>query len=190
MPVAASERIVVTGVGAVSALGASARASFARLLAGDRGFGPVTLFEVGEQRCSIAAEVRGLSVSDVAPRGQAASWSRTDAMALVAAREALAESGGLRAGERLGVSVGGTTGGMFETEQELLAAPHADLVLARAERLMAFPLSSTSERLAEAFGSVSRTATICSACSSGAIASVRDQLAACPRGATSETERP
>jgi 3-oxoacyl-[acyl-carrier-protein] synthase II len=166
----ATERIVVTGVGVVSALGAGARSTFQRLLAGERGFRPVSLFEVGEQRCSIAAEVDGLSVADVAPRGQEASWSRTDAMALLAAREALAEAGGLQPGERLGISVGGTTGGMFETEQELYSAPHAELVLARAERLMSFPLSSTSERLAGAFGSVQRTATICSACSSGAIA--------------------
>jgi 3-oxoacyl-[acyl-carrier-protein] synthase II len=71
-----ADRIVVTGVGAVSALGSSARETFRRLLLGERGFGNVSLFEVGEQRCSIAAEVLGLRVEDVAPRGQAASWSR------------------------------------------------------------------------------------------------------------------
>ena len=73
MPVAASsERIVVTGVGAVSALGAGARQSFARLLAGERGFGPVSLFDVGGLRCRIAAEIAGLNVADVAPRSSSA----------------------------------------------------------------------------------------------------------------------
>ncbi len=167
------ERVAITGVGVVSALGTSAPATFEKLLAGARGFSPVTLFDTGGQRCTVAGQIPDLSVRDVAPAGEASEWSRTDAMALVAAREAL-ESARLRghAGV-LGVSVGGTTGGMFETEQEILGAPHAELASARAERLMRFPLSMTAERLASVLGPARRTSTVCSACSSSAIALVQ-----------------
>jgi 3-oxoacyl-[acyl-carrier-protein] synthase II len=157
----------------VSSLAYGARATFARLLEGARGFSPVSLFEVGDQRCTIAAEVQGLSVRDVAPVGEAELWSRTDALALLAAREAVDSAGCAATLHRTGIAVGGTTGGMFETECELLESPSSGIEFARAERLLSFPLSTTSERLAKAFGSVVRTATVCSACSSSAIALVQ-----------------
>ncbi len=167
------ERIAVTGVGVVSALGADSATTFAALLSGTRGFSPVTLFEVADQRCTIGAQVHGLRVSDVAPAAEARLWSRTDAMALVAAREALSSARVSGPRGPLGVSVGGTTGGMFETEEEILGGPHAELASARADRLMSFPLSMTSERLSQVLGPALRTSTVCSACSSGAIALVQ-----------------
>ena len=85
-------RIAVTGVGVVSALGADQSSTFSALMAGERGIAPVTLFDVGGQRSRLAAEVRGLSPSDVAPRGQGSEWSRSDALAVLAAREALASA--------------------------------------------------------------------------------------------------
>ena len=76
----APERIVITGVGLVSALGRTAKATFERLLAGDRGFGPIQLLDSAGQRTDVVAEVRGLDVSQVACGPEAQSWSRCDAM--------------------------------------------------------------------------------------------------------------
>src|SRR4029078_6277761 len=86
------ERVAVTGIGAVSALGIGADATFDAVIAGRRGFGPVPWSDPAAARCRIAAEVHGLEPKLVAPRAEAADFSRTDAMAFVAAEEALARS--------------------------------------------------------------------------------------------------
>ena len=66
----APERIAVTGLGIVSALGPDAPATFRQIGRGVRGFAPVTLFDVSGQRSAIAAQVRGLSARDVAPAAE------------------------------------------------------------------------------------------------------------------------
>ena len=73
---------------------------------------------------------------------------------------------------RVGLVVGGTTGGMFETE-ELLARLHAEPgrreVLAG---MLSHPLTSTGDRLEDRLGPFARVRTLSSACSSGANALV------------------
>lgn len=171
MPPDRAERIAVTGVGVVSALGPDADTSFSRLIAGERGFGPVTLFDVSGQRSGIAAEIRGLRTEDVAPAGKADAWSRSDAMAVVAARDALAHAG--IAGAPLSVAIGATTGGMFEAEGVLVDLRDHVAPDASARRLLSYPLSTTAERIAEALGPVERAVTVCSACSSSTNAIVQ-----------------
>src|SRR4051812_43381112 len=108
----------------VCAVGRSVAEAWPRILSGERGIGPVSLFDVTGQKTSIAAEVKNLEV----PHGAGPLWSRSDAMALSAAREAMRESGVDPQVSRVGLIVGGTTGGMFETE-ELLAQMHRDPAL-------------------------------------------------------------
>jgi 3-oxoacyl-[acyl-carrier-protein] synthase II len=161
-------RIFVTGLGVVSPLAVGARATMAELVAGKGAFKTVSLFDTADHRTHLAAEVRNLSVADVAPKAQSDSWSRTDAMAVVAAREALAEAKLDPRREEVHVAFGGTTGGMFETEQ-LLAAMHRDPSRREPHALMlSHPLSATSDRMQTAVGPFSRTRTLCSACSGGA----------------------
>ena len=108
------ERVAVTGVGVVSALGTGAEVTFRRLMTGERGVSPIRAFDPKDARSRLVAEVEGLDVSSVAPRGERDVWSRTDALAFVAAREALAVA--RHAGGRLGIAHAGTTGAMLETE--------------------------------------------------------------------------
>jgi 3-oxoacyl-[acyl-carrier-protein] synthase II len=165
-------RIAVSGVGIVSALGQTAEQTFAALMRGERGIAPLGLFDPGDVRSRQVGEVRGLRVGDVAFGKLRAEWSRTDAMAVAAAKQA-AEQGRLPAGARLGVVLGGTTGGMLETET-LLSSPEAsEISLGRAAELISYPLSASLLRVAEAFGGAERARSICSACSGGAIALVQ-----------------
>ncbi|HEY1532753.1 MAG TPA: beta-ketoacyl synthase N-terminal-like domain-containing protein, partial [Polyangiaceae bacterium] len=110
------ERIAVTGLGLVSALGFGVEPSFARLCAGERGIGPVSLFDTRGLKSQIAAEVKGLDVPAIAPRGE--DWSRSDCLAFLAAREALSQARHAQ-GAPLALALGGTTGGMYETERAL-----------------------------------------------------------------------
>ncbi len=164
------ERIAVTGVGIVSALGPDSATTMSRLMAGDRGFVPVSLFDVEGHHCRIAAEVSGLRVQDVAPPGEADAWSRSDAMAVVAAREALSMAGLEPGSSGMGLALGGTTGGMFEAEAVLADLPPLDAPGDAVRRLLSYPLSTSAERVAQTLGPVDRAVSLCSACSSGTIA--------------------
>ncbi len=162
-------RIFVTGIGIVSPLGIGVETTFDGLLAGRRGIGALNLFDPDGCRSELAAEVPGLHIPEVATSSDIdlEGWSRTDAMAVLAAREALA---GARVGEELPVDLicGGTTAGMFETEA-LLAEMHRDPQARRPlSKMLSHPLSATVDRLQEAVRRFEQARTICSACSSGA----------------------
>jgi 3-oxoacyl-[acyl-carrier-protein] synthase II len=167
-----AERIAVTGVGMVSALGQTASSTFDALLEGRRGVAPIALFDPGDVRSKLVGEVKGLRVADVAPREQLEDFSRTDAMAVLAAREATARAR-MPAGARVGIALGGTTGGMFETEGVLSSPELETLPQSRAERLVSYPLSASLLRVSEAVGGARISRSICSACSGGAIALVQ-----------------
>jgi len=131
------------------------------------------LFDASAYKSTLGAEVKGLRevVNDT--------WSRTAEMGLVAAREAC-EVGAIAAararGLRVGLVVGSTTGGMFETETLLgvLADPkERETTKDEAWRkLLSNPISSTTHWIDSELGPFSRTRTLSSACSSGANAIV------------------
>jgi 3-oxoacyl-[acyl-carrier-protein] synthase II len=160
-------RIWITGIGVVSPLGRDAPRSVDRLLAGERAIAPLTLFEAAGCRSQLAAQVPDLSAADVAPRGASETWSRTDAMAVLAAREALAHAALGQGGAPIDLILGGTTAGMFETEG-LLAEMHHDPDAREPLRAMlSHPLSATVDRLRDVVAPFRQARTVCSACSSG-----------------------
>jgi 3-oxoacyl-[acyl-carrier-protein] synthase II len=171
-------RTWITGLGVVSPLATGARETMRALVAGKRAQSKVTLFDVSELRAQLAAEVAGLRIEDVAPREGAGRWSRSDALALVAAREALAE-GRVAKDAAVDLVIGGTTGGLFVTEGKIAAlhrplqaggdAAQAALAAAAAdEALRSHPVSATADRLFETAHRFARTRSLCSACSSSA----------------------
>jgi 3-oxoacyl-[acyl-carrier-protein] synthase II len=159
--------IWVTGVGIVSPLAPTARATMDRVCQGTHAFRRVTLFDPDGQRCQIAAEVPGLRVQDVAPRNQGHAWSRTDALAVTAAREALQEARIVPSHGCVDLVVGTTTGATFETEESLpgLLLPDSRTPLTQA---IVHPLSLTVEHVASALGPFRRRRLVSSACSTGA----------------------
>lgn len=165
-------RIWVTGVGVVSPLARSAGATMDRLLRGDRAFRSLTLFELPEARSSIAAEIEGLAAEEVAPPGEAVGWSRTDAMAVIAAREALAQAGLSPLESAVDLIVGGTTAGMYETEVLLAKLSSDPSAIRPLARMISHPLSAPADHVSAAAGPFRRARTVCSACSSGASAIV------------------
>jgi 3-oxoacyl-[acyl-carrier-protein] synthase II len=162
-------RIWVTGIGVVSPLARGAQATMDRLLGGDRAIGPLSLFEVPGSRVQIAAEVKDLRAEEVAPPGEAEQWSRTDAMSVLAVREALAHAQ-VCPSERTPVDliVGGTTAGMFETEDLLAWLSRETEAITPLKRMLSHPLSSTGDHVNIAAGPFRHIRSVCSACSSGA----------------------
>lgn len=154
----------ITGCGMVTPLGGDVPSSMERLYAGERGIREVTIFQLAGARSRFAAEAVGLIDQGVA--------ARTDAMAVQAAREALRDAGigpsGSGGSTRVDLVVGGTTAGMFETEELLTQLGDADLSESVQGRLRTHPLSSTADRLHEVLGPFGFTRTVCCACTSGA----------------------
>ncbi len=109
-----SRRVVVTGVGVVSALGLDAAAFWDSLTRGRPAIGPIERVDRSRLRFENGAEVRGFEPQKHFERKQLAQLDRFCQFALVAAREAVAASGlewteesRIRGGVVTGSSVGG-----------------------------------------------------------------------------------
>jgi 3-oxoacyl-[acyl-carrier-protein] synthase II len=163
-------RVVITGIGAVSALGVGVDALADGLRAGRCGIGRLSLFDAGGYRASCAAEVRAALSMPWLARASARHLSRSDGFALMAAREALLQAGmadAPPARETFGVVVGATTGGMFGSEEVLRRSLLPGKRL-RGAALLAQPVSSTTDWLANVFGCGGPRLTLSTACSSSA----------------------
>jgi 3-oxoacyl-[acyl-carrier-protein] synthase II len=111
------ERVVVTGLGAVTPLGNSVPAFWAGLVAGQSGVGPISTYDAGDYAVRIAAEIKDLDVRGLLGPKQARRSDRFTQVALIAADEAVADAG-LDFGDRahshntavvLGTAIGGIT---------------------------------------------------------------------------------
>jgi 3-oxoacyl-[acyl-carrier-protein] synthase II len=115
-------RVVVTGLGLVSAIGNSVEESWSALLAGKAGARPISRFDAGEFPVRIACEVDGLDVRDYLDPKTARRMDRCSHLAVAAARQAESDAGLDTAtiGERAGVAMGSALGGVASFEQAVL----------------------------------------------------------------------
>ncbi|MGN2638148.1 beta-ketoacyl-[acyl-carrier-protein] synthase family protein [Nocardia takedensis] len=118
-----SRRAVITGVGVIAPGGIGTKAFWARMTAGRTATRPISLFDPAPFRCRIAAEVdldpdrEGLSPKEVRRLDRAGQF------ALVATREAIADSGLDEVADRsrIGVSLGSAVGNSTRMEEEYVA---------------------------------------------------------------------
>lgn len=117
-------RPVITGIGAITPLGLSARETWASLRAGRSGVRPLTRFDASPFPVRIAGEVNGFDPLAVMSRKKVRRTARFAQMAVVAAAEALADarlalSPDIR--DRLGVTIATALGGVEMIDAE---SPH------------------------------------------------------------------
>ncbi len=118
-------RVVITGVGVLTPIGNTLKDFWENLLAGRSGVGKISRFDVSDYDCKIAGEVKGFDPSKTLDKKEARRADRFEQYALVAAGQALADSGldlskiNL---ERAGVVLGSGIGGIdtFEREHQVL----------------------------------------------------------------------
>ncbi|MDO5554314.1 MAG: beta-ketoacyl-ACP synthase II [Planctomycetia bacterium] len=89
-----TRRIVITGIGLITPLGYEVETVWKRLLAGESGVGPITLFDASNFHTKIAAEVRDWDISEIGE--DPAQWENQDRhtrFAVGAAYKAMKDSG-------------------------------------------------------------------------------------------------
>ena len=85
-------RVVVTGLGALTPLGLTVDETWKNILAGKSGAAPITLFDPSKFRTQFACEVKGFKANDFIDRKDARKMDRCTQLGMVAAMQAVADS--------------------------------------------------------------------------------------------------
>ena len=86
-------RVVVTGLGAVTPLGSSKDEFWRRLVAGESGVGPISAFDAADFSTRFAAEVKDFDAEALLGKRESKRMDRFSHFAVVAAKEAIDDSG-------------------------------------------------------------------------------------------------
>jgi 3-oxoacyl-[acyl-carrier-protein] synthase II len=115
------QRVVVTGVGAVTPVGNDVATMWNNLIAGRNGVGRITSFDASHSKVQIGAEVKDFDPSTAMDRREARHTDRYTHFAVAAAAEAVADAGSHLADadpRRAGVIVGSGIGGIHTILQQ------------------------------------------------------------------------
>lgn len=124
------QRIVITGMGAITPLGLDVDSTWQRLIQGESGIKPITHFEASEYRAQIAGTVEGFDISQYMSAKNARRYDTFVQYGVAAAAQALQQAGfisdlqaspvtGVDA-NRIGVLIGSGIGGITTIEENTL----------------------------------------------------------------------
>jgi 3-oxoacyl-[acyl-carrier-protein] synthase II len=173
-------RVVITGLGTVNPLALNVPDYWRGLLAGRSGIAPITQFDASAFRVRFGGEVKSFSPEPILDTRSARKLDRFTQFAIVAAHEAIRESGLNFAAEnafRCGCILGSGIGGLAELEEG-----HRTLMERGPGRLGPFLIAkmianAASGNISIKFGLRGPNTTVSTACSSAAHA-IADSLAA------------
>ncbi|RIK41038.1 MAG: beta-ketoacyl-[acyl-carrier-protein] synthase II [Chloroflexi bacterium] len=121
------QRVVITGIGAVTPIGSGAEGLWAGVLRGESAVRPIENFDVSMFRTRIAAQIPDFRPEDELERKQVRRLERFSQLAVVAARQAVTDGGlDLRGIEEdVGIHIGSALGGVaFGEEQHTQFVQH------------------------------------------------------------------
>jgi 3-oxoacyl-[acyl-carrier-protein] synthase II len=113
-------RLVITGLGAVTPLGLTAKESFENIVKGKSGISHITSFDTSNFRVRIAGEVKGFDPQAFVPKKDIKKYDLFSLYAIAATKEALDDAGIDLKEEnetKIGVSVGSGIGGLPTIEK-------------------------------------------------------------------------
>ena len=180
-----NRRVVVTGVGLVTAVGLDAAETWRNLLAGKSGVAPITHFDTTGFSVYIAAEVKGFDPYQFIERKEMKKMGMFIVYALAAAQEAVKQAQlqiTPENAERAGVFIGSGIGGFDVIERE-----HTALMQGGPRKISPFFIPAAIVNLASGhvsirYGAKGPNSATCTACSSSAHA-VGDSFKLIQRGA-------
>ncbi|MGC3972633.1 MAG: beta-ketoacyl-ACP synthase II [Pirellulales bacterium] len=164
-------RVVVTGLGAVTGLSCQVEDLWKRICAGESGVGPITLWDVANYKVKFAGEVRNWSTDAYISPKDAKRIDRFTQFALVAAIDAVRDSGLDFTKEdayRCGVILGSGIGGLNEIEEQ-----HTRLMEKGPDRVSAFTIpklmvNAAAGHVSIQYGLRGPSAAVATACASAA----------------------
>ena len=115
-------RVVVTGIGAVTPIGNTAKDFWAGIKAGKCGIDEITKVDTGDLKVKLAAEVKDFNPEDYFDRRTARRMDLYSQYAVVASREALKDSGITEENTdmtRVGTVIGSGIGGLNTMEKDI-----------------------------------------------------------------------
>ncbi|MGH9500115.1 MAG: beta-ketoacyl-ACP synthase II [Terriglobales bacterium] len=166
-----ARRVVVTGVGLMSAVGHTTEETWTNLLAGKSGIAHITHFDASQHACQIAGEVKNFDPLKYIEKKDVKKMGRFIQLAIAAADDAMKSSGlqvGPEISTRVGVHIGSGIGGIDVTERE-----HSNLVNGGPRKISPFYIPATIINLAAGQISIRYNArgpneATCTACTSSA----------------------
>lgn len=114
-------RVVVTGIGAITPIGNNASEFWKGIKEGKCGIDTITAFDVSDFKVKLAAEVKGYNPEDYFDKRSARRLDKFAQFAMIAAREAMKDSGMTKENtdfDRVGVFIGSGMGGLDTIEKE------------------------------------------------------------------------
>jgi len=121
------QRVVITGVGAMTPLGLTMTETWAGLIAGRSGIGLITQFDASQLPTRIAGEIKGFDPGKYMNFKEARRIARCSQLAIATVKETLADAGLPQQfgadgeGERVGVLIGSAVGGLERASAEIEA---------------------------------------------------------------------
>ncbi len=166
-----ARRVVVTGVGLVSAVGNTSAETWSNLLDGKSGIARITHFDASQHACQIAGEVKNFDPLQFVEKKDVKKMGRFIQLAMAAADDAMKSSGLQVTPEtstRVGVHIGSGIGGIDVTERE-----HSNLLSGGPRKISPFYIPATIINLAAGQVSIRYNArgpneATCTACTSSA----------------------
>ena len=116
-------RVVVTGLGALTPLGLNVEESWNGIKEGKVGIDKITLIDTSEHKAKVAGELKNFNAEDYLGKKEAKRMDRFTQLAVIAAREAIKDSGiDLEKvnRERFGVIVSSGIGGLGTIEEQVI----------------------------------------------------------------------
>jgi 3-oxoacyl-[acyl-carrier-protein] synthase II len=168
-----SRRVVITGVGLATALGATREESWRRLVAGECGVAPVTVLDTEGYRSRVAAEVDMQAIDAALTPVERRRRSRGDKIAVTTAAEAVADAGLLETPidlSRVGIFLGAGTGDLLRNEQFYRTWTERGIERARPSEAWNHFVSTPVDAIAAAFGFEGPRGCVVAACASSTIA--------------------
>lgn len=165
------ERIVITGVGAISPLGLTAAESWGSAVAGVSGVAPITHFDASDYLVRIACEVKGFRPEEYMDGREARRRDRFEQFAAAAAKEALAQSGLVESQPvpgRVGVIVASAIGGLNSLQEGILTLKDSGPRRVSPFMIPMLMSNGASGLLAIDYGFTGPSFSVSSACASGA----------------------
>lgn len=163
-------RVVVTGLGVVSPVGLDLESTWASLIAGRSGIGPITQFDASELDVRIAGEAHDFDPTRYMDPKEARRTDRFTQLAIAAAEEALAMSG-LRVDQatshEVGVIVGAAVGGVWTYNRDVEALAQRGPRAVSPFLIPSISVDAAGVQIALRFGCRGPNHSVSSACSSG-----------------------